>query len=115
MNHVHRFAIAASVLFLIHAPGAAIAQSGPGAITGVLVSGPADPDHPDVVQISLSGGYSEPGCDASLNAIRNTPQNRELIALAMLVYLSGNPVYITLDPTDTYYPGRCAIVRIDAR
>lgn len=115
MNHIQRLAIAASAFFLVHVPGAALAQSGPGVITGVLVSGPADPDHPDVVQISLSSGYSQSGCDATLNAIRNTPQNKELIALAMLAYLAGNPVYITLDPADTYYPGRCAIVRIDAR
>ena len=89
-----------------------------GRITQIDFSGPDDPNHPDVVQITIEGGYSVAGCDSTYAAIRSDSRRQHLISFALEAYLSGRPVRVVLNAADKYYPapnaanGRCTISRI---
>jgi len=91
-----------------------------GRITQIDVSGPDDPNHPDVVQIVIEGGYAVAGCDGNYAAIRNDTKRQPMINFAMAAYANGQSVKIVLNPADKYYPaqnapnGRCTIARISS-
>ena len=89
-----------------------------GRIIQIDFSGPDDPNHPDVVQIVLEGGYTVAGCDSTYAAIRSDSRRQHLISFVLEAYVSGRPVKVVLNPADKYYPasnapnGRCTIARI---
>ncbi len=92
-----------------------------GRIIQIDFSGPDDPVHPNVVQLTIEGGYSVAGCDATYAAIRNDAQRQHMISFALASFESGRSVNVVLNPNDKYYPsanspnGRCAIARISNR
>jgi hypothetical protein len=89
-----------------------------GRIIQVDFSGPDDPSHPNVLQITIEGGFSVAGCDSTYAAIRSDASRRHLIDFALASYASGQSVKVVLNPSDKYFPspnapnGRCAISRI---
>lgn len=105
---------AAGILLAI-LPSLALAD---GRIVQIDCSGPDDPNHPDVVQIAIEGGFNVAGCDSTYAAIRNDARRQHLISFALAAYESGRPVKVVLNPSDKYFPsqnapnGRCTIARI---
>ena|SRR5436190_10532540 len=89
-----------------------------GRITQIDFSGPDDPTHPNVVQITIEGGFSVAGCDSTYAAIRSDSSRQHMINFAIAAYVNGQPVRIVLNPNEKYYPssnapnGRCTIARI---
>ncbi len=89
-----------------------------GRIIQIDFSGPDDPNHPEVVQITIEGGFSVTGCDSTYAAIRSDSRRQHLISFALEAYASGRPVKVVLNSADKYYPtpnaanGRCTISRI---
>jgi hypothetical protein len=89
-----------------------------GRILQIDFCGPDDPNHPDVVQISIEGGFSVAGCDSIYAAIRNDSRRQHMISFLLDSYANGRPVKVVLNPNDKYYPaanaanGRCTIARI---
>lgn len=90
----------------------ATAANAAGEITAIWFAGPDDPNHVDVVQIQISGGYSMVGCDSSYAAIRNDANRAHMISFALAAYVSKDPVAVVLNPSDKYFSDRCTISRI---
>ena len=92
-----------------------------GRIIQIDFSGPDDPVHPDVVQLTIEGGFNVAGCDSGYAAIRNDSKRQHLISFALAAYESGRSVTVVLNPSDKYFPsqnapnGRCTISRISNR
>jgi len=85
-----------------------------GIITGVNFSGPDDPHHPNIVQITIEGGFNNVDCDQTLAAIRNTDDRQHLISYALAAFVSKQPVVIVLNGVDKYFGTRCTISRISS-
>jgi len=89
-----------------------------GRITQIDFSGPDDPSHPDVVQISIEGGFNVAGCDSTYAAVRNDSRRLHMISFLLDSYINGRPIKVVLNPNDKYFPssnapnGRCTIARI---
>jgi len=89
-----------------------------GRIIQIDFAGPDDPTHPDVVQITIEGGFNVAGCDSTYAAIRNDSRRQHMISFLLESYLAGRSIKVVLNPNDKYYPsanaanGRCTIARI---
>jgi hypothetical protein len=81
-----------------------------GRITGIYFAGQNYAPHPNVVQMTLEGGFSEGTCNAGLAAIRAA--DKHLVSLALAAYAAGFPVSVSLDPSDRYHDNRCVITYI---
>lgn len=92
-----------------------------GRIVQMDFCGPDDPNHPDVVQIIIEGGFNVAGCDRDWAAIRVDGKRQHLIEFAKEAFATGRAVKVVLNPNDKYYPagnaanGRCTISRISAQ
>ena len=85
-----------------------------GKITGIDFSGPDDPNHPNIVQIQIEGGYNTGSCNNRFAAIRDTADRKNMVAFALKAYLSKEPVNILLNKEDKYFSNRCTISRISS-
>ncbi len=87
-----------------------------GRITSIAFSGPDDPNHINIVQIEIEGGFSgegnAQGCNPSLAAIRNSPDRQYLISYLLTAYATKEKIKLVLNPTDKYLNDRCTISRI---
>jgi hypothetical protein len=92
--------------FVLASAGISLAAN-QGRITSLTFAGGYDQNHPDVVQLTLEGGYAATGCDGSLAAIRKV--DTHLISAALTAYSIGATVSVSLDAGHTYFPGRCTI------
>ena len=99
----------ACVLFAFSATTYAANQ---GVITGIWVAGPDDPNHPNVVQISIAGGFSSGACHPTVAAVRSTADRKELIAFLLAAYTTNQSVTVVLNPSDVYFDSRCTIARV---
>jgi len=87
-----------------------------GKIVQIDFSGPDDPNHPNIVQLMIEGGFSSSGsCDPNYAAIRNTADRKHLISFALTAYASGQSVNVFLNPLDNYFGTRCTVARISNR
>lgn len=105
------------VAFSLVGAGSSCFAGGPtvGKITQINFCGPDDPNHPNIVQISIEGGFTNwGGCDQWFAAIKNTTDRKDLIAFALTAYTSGQAVRVELNTSETYFGGRCMIARIGA-
>jgi hypothetical protein len=98
------------ISLMIIAPSAFAA----GEITGLNFSGPDDPNHPNVIQIQIEGGFNSGSCDATFAAIRNTEDRKHLISFALTAFASKEPVTVVLNGSDKYFSERCTISRISS-
>jgi hypothetical protein len=85
-----------------------------GKIIGINFSGPDDPNHVNIVQISIEGGFKYGSCDVVFAAIRNTEDRKHLISFALAAFASKEPVQVVLNGGDKYYGERCTISRISS-
>lgn len=87
-----------------------------GRVTHIWFSGPDDPNHTDVIQIAIEGGfsgeYNAGGCDSSLAAIRNSSERQHLISFLLTAYATKEKIGVALNPSDKYHTNRCTISRI---
>ena len=86
---------------------------GTGIITSITFSGPNDPNHQNVVQLTMQGGFNQGACDPSLAAIRNTPDRNDMISSILMAYAINQPISVTLNETDKYFGQRFTIERIN--
>jgi hypothetical protein len=78
-----------------------------GRITGIHFAGQSYVPHPNVVQMTLEGGFGEGTCNTGLAAIRAA--DKHLVSLALAAYAAGFPVHVSLDQSDRYFDNRCVI------
>jgi hypothetical protein len=83
-----------------------------GRITGIHFAGQGYGDHPNVVQMTLEGGFSGGACNTTFAAIRAA--DRHLIAFAITAYTTGASVNVVLNQSDLYHSNRCVISYIYA-
>jgi hypothetical protein len=89
---------------------------GAGQVSVVSFSGPDDPDHKDIVQFEIVGGfsgeYNAGSCNASFAAIRNTPERQHMISFLLTAYATKANVKLVLNQNDKYFMDRCTVSRI---
>jgi hypothetical protein len=89
-----------------------------GKITGIGFSGPKDGSHPNIVQISIEGGFSgehnAAGCNPTLAAVRvgKAMETQHLVSYLLAANATGESVGVILDPTDRYWGDRCTITTV---
>ncbi|OMH38968.1 LamG domain-containing protein [Motiliproteus sp. MSK22-1] len=86
-----------------------------GTISNLIMSGPHDWNHPNMVQIDFgSDVMNTAGCSKRYAGIRQTEDNSHLVSLAIAAQMSQRDVHIELNPDDVYYPAenRCSIYRL---
>ncbi len=85
-----------------------------GKITNIWMSGPDDPNHINIVQITIEGGFSTVGgCSAQHAAVRI--EGREhLVSFILAAYKTEEPIKVVLNPADKYYADRCTISRVSS-
>ncbi len=85
-----------------------------GKIIGINFSGPDDPNHINIVQFQIEGGFASAGCNVQFAAIRNTEDRQHLISFALAAFASKEPVVVVLNGGDKYFADRCTISRISS-
>jgi len=85
-----------------------------GKITGINFSGPDDPNHPNIIQIQIEGGYNSGDCNTQFAAIRDSADRKHLISFAIAAYATKEPVTIVVNNSDKYFQDRCTISRISS-
>jgi hypothetical protein len=89
---------------------------GTGRITSVGFSGPDDPNHANIIQFEIEGGfsteYNAQGCNVTFVAIRNTQDRQHLISYLLTAYTTKEKIGLVLNPSDKYYDDRCTVARI---
>ena len=86
-----------------------------GAIADLIMSGPEDPNHPNMIQIDFGEDLmTTSGCNQRYAGIRKNNHNSHLTSLAIAALMSNQAVYIELNPDDVYLESdsRCVIDRI---
>ena len=86
-----------------------------GAIADLIMSGPDDPNHPNMIQIDFGDDLmTTSGCNQRYAGIRKNNYNSHLTSLAIAALMSNQAVYIELNPDDVYLESdsRCVIDRI---
>jgi hypothetical protein len=81
-----------------------------GLITSLGFAGGIDVSHPDVVQVSIEGGYDFGTCHNSIAGIRK--EDVHLIGAVMAAYAQGKPIKVWIDEgNDIYFQhgNRCVI------
>lgn len=101
-----------ALMFMCMCFSAAANAANTGKLTAIMFSGPDDPNHANIVQIMIEGGFSNGACDPTLAAVRNTPDRKELIAFLLTAYATNQSVTIVLNPNDAYFGTRCSIARV---
>ncbi len=83
-----------------------------GKILKMNFSGETFSSHPDVVQLSIEGGYDYGACNNEYAAIRK--RDEHLISLALAAYMAGKPVRVWLNTNEVYFPSqnRCVITML---
>jgi hypothetical protein len=87
-----------------------------GKITGIGFAGPKDGSHPNIVQISIEGGfageYNSAGCAPELAAVRVNDETRHLVSYLLAANATQEKITVVLDPTDKYFGERCTITTV---
>jgi hypothetical protein len=85
-----------------------------GKISSITFSGPDDPNHPNVVQITIEGGFNAGDCDQTFAAIRKDDDRNHIISFALAAYASKQSISVVLNESDKYFLSRCTISRISS-